>query len=388
MSIDCRKIAHQQMAYMVERRREFHQYPEPSMHEVETTKRIARELDAMGIPYRLTEPTGLIAEIKGGKPGRTVALRSDIDALCITEKTGLPFASRNPGFMHACGHDTHMAMLLGAAKGLLSVRDQIPGTVRLVFQPAEETGEGARLMVKQGALEGVGAIFGEHIGAMTPVGMVSYHRGAWMASCDSFSIDVEGVGGHGCQPEKTVDALVTACAIVMNLQSIVSRELPSTEPRVITVGKLESGSRFNVVASSAHMEGTCRTLSREIHAALPGMIERIATHTAESYRAKAKVSYDCLTDVLVCDPALTEEMVSSARKIVTSPSLIQEVPQSLGGEDFAEYTKYVPATFVSIGCGGDYPQHSDHHHVEEEAFETGCALHLQFALDWLAAHPL
>lgn len=242
-------------------RREFHQHPELSFEETETTRRIASVLDEWGIPYQINEEkhTGLVARISGAHPGKAVALRADIDALPVTEKTGLPFASEVPGRMHACGHDNHIAMLLGAARMLLDIRDQIYGDVYLVFQPAEEAGKGAVYMKKFGDwFAKIGAIFGAHIWSSVPAGTVAIRTGPFMAAADKFTIRIHGVQSHGSQPWSGVDAIVVGSAIVTNLQSIVSRQLYAIDPVVVTVGKFQGGDRWNIVSGEAVLEGTTR----------------------------------------------------------------------------------------------------------------------------------
>lgn len=364
-------------------RRDLHEHPEPSFQEFRTTDQIAKEMDKLGIPYRRFEPTGLLAEIKGGKPGKTIALRADIDALSITEKTGLPFASKEDGFMHACGHDTHAAMLVGAAKVLTQVKDQLCGTVKLLFQPAEEVAGGAKKVIEQGGLEGVDFIFGIHIGAMMPVGAISMMAGASSAATDQFKITVTGRATHGAKPESGVDATVAAAAIVMNLQTIVSREVPPTTPLVVTVGSLHSGTRFNIISGEAVMEGTIRSYDVELHHQLPSIVERVVKNTAAAYRCEAQVQYDMLTEVLVNDAESVDLVRKSAAKVVSSPELLQEGKAGMGGEDFSEYTVFAKAAFARLGAGSEYPNHSDHVVFDESSFSTGVALHCQVVWDYL-----
>ncbi len=380
--MDIKALADSVQDEVVAFRRDLHMHPEASFEEFRTTDQIAKALDGMGIPYRRFEPTGLLGEIKGGKSGKTIALRADIDALSITEKTELPFASQNDGFMHACGHDTHAAMLIGAAKILNGMKDELCGTVKLLFQPAEEVAMGAKKVIEQGALEGVDFIFGIHIAAMAPVGIVAIRAGATAASADMFSIKVTGKAAHGAMPELGCDATVAAAAIVMNLQTIVSREVSPEKPLVVTVGKLESGSRFNIVSGEANMEGTIRCYDYELHHSLPGIVERIATATAETFRCKAEVEYNMMTEVLMNDAEGVELVRGAAKKVIGEEKIIETKP-TMGGEDFAEYTPLTKAVFATVGAGGDYPQHSDHVVFDEDSFRTGVALHVQVAVDYL-----
>ena len=368
---------------VVAMRREMHANPEPSMGEFKTTEWVAGKLTEMGVPFKKLNPTGLIAEIKGGKPGKMVALRADMDALEIkTENTGLPFASTN-GFMHACGHDAHTSMLLGAAKILNEVKDEIPGTVRLIFQAAEEVAKGALLAMEQGALEGVDMIFGTHVFPQIPVGTMWVGDGATMAAVDLFKIKVKGRGGHGAMPETTADALVAAAAIVMNLQTMISRDLSPSDTAVCTVGMLHSGSRFNIIAGEAELEGTCRSFSREVHNQLPGIMERIAKNTAAAFKCEAELEFTVLTEVLMNDAEATSYARAAAEKVADSPELVTSMVPSTGGEDFAYYTTDAKASFMGIGIGGNYPLHSDYFELDEEAMKSGTAWYAQVAYDFL-----
>ena len=381
--MDFRELAKQVNDEVVAFRHDLHMHPEASMQEFRTTDRIAEELDKLGIPYRRFEPTGLIGVIEGGKPGKTIALRADIDALSITEKTGLPFQSQNEGFMHACGHDTHAAMLLGAAKVLNRIKDELPGTVRLLFQPAEELACGAKAVIKQGALDGVDFIFGIHIAGQAPVGCIAYCPGASASAADMFKITVKGKAGHGAMPDTAVDATVAAAAIVMNLQTMVSREFPPTQPVVVTVGKLVSGSRFNIVSGEAVLEGTGRSYDVEIHHKMPEVMTRIAKETAAAFRCEAEVEYNMMTEVLVNDADMLEIVKGAAKKAADDEKLIVEMKPMMGAEDFAEYTVLTKAAFATVGAGGQFPNHSDHVVFDEDSFRTGGALHCQVAYDYL-----
>lgn len=366
-------------------RRDLHMYPEASMQEFRTTDKIAEQMDALGISYRRLEPTGLIAEIKGGKPGKTIALRADIDALSITEKTDVEFKSRNDGFMHACGHDTHAAMLLGAAIILNEIKDELSGNVRLIFQPAEEIAAGAKLVIKQGGLEGVDMIYGQHIGGGVPKGVISYVPGAATSAADMFRIKVTGKSGHGATPETAVDATVAAAAIVMNLQTMVSRELSPTQPVVVTVGCLKSGSRFNIISGEAVMEGTCRCYDVDVHHSLPGIMERIAKDTAAAFRCEAELEYNMMTEVLVNNEEALKLVVDCAYKVADDPKLVVKSTPIMGAEDFADYTVKAPAAFCFIGGGSKEPNHNDHIKFDEDSFRTGVAMLSQVAYDYLNA---
>lgn len=272
-----KEMARQLQGEVISLRRALHAHPELSMQEFETTNRLAADLDALAIPYRRTAPTGLIAEIRGtgAESSACVLLRADMDALNITEETGLPFSSENPGIMHACGHDTHMAMLMGAVKILHRLRHEFAGTVRIVFQPGEEVGTGAEQMISQGAGDGVDMAMAIHIYSSWPTGVMKVRRGAVAASTDAFTIKITGKGCHGAAPHQGADPIYAGTAIVQQLQTMVSREFPPTDPVVVSVCKFHAGSRFNIIPEEAVLEGTCRTFSQSIWEQLPSVMERI-----------------------------------------------------------------------------------------------------------------
>ena len=379
---DIKALAHEVFPYVVEMRRDFHRHPEPSFEEFRTTDRIAEELDKMGIPYRRFEPSGLVGDIVGGKPGKCIFLRADIDALSVKEESGVEFASEREGFMHACGHDTHAAMLLGAAKVLNSIKDELCGTVKVLFQPAEELAMGAKHIIAQGAIEGADAGFGMHIFAQQPVGQLGITSGVIHPAADYYKLDVHGVTSHGALPDEGVDATVAAAAIVMNLQTISSREFSPLEPVVVTVGTLHSGQRFNVISNHAELEGTVRLFNEELHQKIPGMMARIAENTAAAFRCTAELDYQFKSDMLVNDEAMTELARGAALK-VAGEEHIAPIRRSMGGEDFSAYTHIVPCAFVALGGGGEAPQHSEKFCIDESAFETGVAMYAQVAVDFL-----
>ena len=379
---DIKALAHEVFPYVVEMRRDFHRNPEPSFEEFRTTDRIAEELDKMGIPYRRFEPSGLVGDIVGGKPGKCIFLRADIDALSVKEESGVEFTSEREGFMHACGHDTHAAMLLGAAKVLNSIRDELCGCVKVLFQPAEELAMGAKHIIAQGAIEGADAGFGMHIFAQQPVGQLGITSGVIHPAADYYKLDVHGVTSHGALPDEGVDATVAAAAIVMNLQTISSREFSPLEPVVVTVGTLHSGQRFNVISNHAELEGTVRLFNEELHQKIPGMMARIAENTAAAFRCTAELDYQFKSDMLVNDEAMTELARGAALK-VAGEEHIAPIRRSMGGEDFSAYTHIVPCAFVALGGGGEAPQHSEKFCIDESAFETGVAMYAQVAVDFL-----
>lgn len=383
-----KELAAQIQPELVELRRYFHQHPEPSWEEVNTSGRIAEELTKLGIGVERKAKTGVIGTLKGGKPGRTVALRADIDALSIKEETGLPFASQNEGFMHACGHDAHITSLLGAAKILSKLKEEIPGTVKFVFQPAEELAQGAKKLVEEGVMEGVDGIFGLHVWSDLPAGKVCVEPGPRMASADMFTITVEGKGGHGSAPHQGIDAVVAASAVVMNLQTIVSRELNPLDPVVVTIGKLVAGDRFNIIASRAVLDGTSRCFDSEIRKRLPEIIRRVAENTAATFRATAKLDYR-----FGCPPTINDDktvaITQSAVKKLYGDEALAPMPLVTGSEDFSFFAEKAPAAFAFLGVNNpekkaNFPQHHACYTIDEDVLQMGAAIYAQFALDFLA----
>ncbi|MDM8246792.1 amidohydrolase [Collinsella tanakaei] len=384
--------------YIIERRRHFHKHPELSLQEFQTTEDIARELDALGIPYERPLETGLIATLRGtapdaydanGTPRRRILLRADIDALPVTERTGEEFASVNEGVMHACGHDCHIAMMLGTLRILHDLTDALHGEVRIVFQPSEENGSGAKMMVAAGACEGVDGAFAMHIWSEVDAGTISCEPGPRMANTDWFRIDIEGTSCHGAMPQRGADAIIAAAEIVNNLQTIVSRDLSPYEPAVVTVGELHGGTARNVIAGSAYLTGTVRTYSDSVHDIMPTLIERICTHTAMALGAEAK-----LTDYTIANYKVENDEEASARcrraiEEVLGTEGIGSYRGTLSGEDFSEYLHEVPGVLAFVGCrnpaiGATWAQHSCYYKVDESVLARGSMVAAQYAIDFLA----
>ncbi len=385
--MDVKALAKNVKDYVIDLRREFHMYPERSGEEFRTSQRVKEELDKLGIPYTTAGGTGVIGIIKGEKPGKTVALRADMDALEVYEKNDIPYKSKTDGLMHACGHDGHTAMLLGAAKVLSMIKNELKGCVKLFFQPAEEIAQGALKMIDDGAMEGVDSVFAIHLWSGLPMGKISVEAGPRMAAVDVFDITVNGKGGHGSAPHEGVDALVAASDIVMALQTIVSRELSPLEPVVVTVGKLVAGTRFNVLASEAKLEGTNRYFNPKIKDVLPQAIERMAKNVAAGYRAEAHLNYQFATSPVINDPECSALATRAVEKILGKDGLI-EYEKVMGGEDFAEFLKEAPGALALVGIGNEkkqttYPHHHPNFNLDEDALEIGVALYVQYALDYL-----
>lgn len=392
---------------MLEWRRHLHQHPELSGREVETAKYVSERLRAIGLEPRSIAGTGVMAVISGGLPGATIALRADTDALPVAEAVDLPFASRATGtyegksvpVMHACGHDTHTAMLLAAAELLAGLRDRLPGKVVLLFQPAEEgvpAGEGiagAARMIAEGALDNpkVDAVFGIHVFAGLESGILGYRHGSLMAAGDRFEIAVVGKQAHGSKPWAGVDPIVAGSAIVTALQTLVSRESDLThEPVVVTVGQFEAGVRNNIIPDRARLVGTVRTFDETMRAGLQVRMKRMVEHVASAYGATATLTINPGYPVTANDGAFVDELLPTLERV--APGRVREVPKITGSEDFSLYARKVPGVFLFLGVtpkadlATAASNHSPLFYVDESALPTGVRAYAQVAADYLFAH--
>lgn len=424
--------------YLIEKRRFFHAHPELSGEEVNTTAAIAQELDAMGIEYALpndfipgpapaqytesenlaslkeagkafvrqgveaqggstiSSQSGLIVTIRGeapdaydeqGRPKHRIVLRSDIDALPILEQTGASYASKNEGVMHACGHDCHIAMMLGAIRLLNELRDQLRGEVRIIFQPAEEISIGSRRMIAAGALDGVETIYGAHIWSEVEAGTVSIESGPRMANTDWFRVDISGSSAHGAMPHKGVDAIVVGAAIIEALQVVVSRDVSPFDPVVLTIGEFHGGVARNVMAGTSYLTGTVRSFDPKVREFLRERMEFMVHHVARSYSAKADFEWQSGNSALINDKKCAKRAIKSAVKVLGEDALAK-YEGTLSGEDFSEYLRVVPGMFVFVGGknpekGADHPQHSCYYEVDESVLVSGVKLAAQYAFDFL-----
>lgn len=377
---------------LTELRRTLHRKPEVSWEEFETTQFICEYLDGLGIDYRRTEPTGVIAEITGGKPGKTVALRGDMDALQVEElNKDLPYASTENGKMHACGHDAHTAMLLIAAKALNEIKEDLPGSVRLLFQPAEEVAEGARMMVEQGAMEDVDNVFGIHIWSQMPTHKVSCTPGPSFASADIFKVTFKGKGGHGAMPHDCIDAAIVASSFVMNVQSVVSRTIDAQQPAVVTIGKMTVGTRFNIIAENAVIEGTVRCFDPETRDYIEKQLQHYAENTAAIYGAKAEVEYTQGSLAVINDKSSAQLVQRVASEAFGEDVLFNEKP-TMGAEDFSFYLEKAPGSFALVGSGNpekdtEWAHHHGKFNIDEDALSTGAELYAQYAWAYLNEKP-
>lgn len=381
---------------IIQWRRDFHAHPELSKQEVRTAAKVAEHLKAMGIEDIRTHVAGhgVVALVRGRAASPVVALRADMDALPIAEQTGLPFASQNPGVMHACGHDAHTAMLLGAAQILVQIRQQLPGSVKLIFQPAEESppiGEpgGARQMVKENVLADpeVAAIFALHVNPELETGKLGCRAGALLASADHFRITVHGKQSHGAMPWLGVDPIVTAADIVLALQTIASRGIDARKPVVVTVGRFEAGTAWNIIPAQAVLEGTIRTHDEAVRRRVLEQLDRIARHTALAHGATAEVATTSYGAVTKNDPALVARMKPTLARVAGAANVI-EVEPFMGSEDFAEYAQRKPGMFIFLGVrneaiGAVHWLHTPYTKIDEAALPLGARLLAMLAIDFL-----
>ncbi|MCY6369082.1 M20 family metallopeptidase [Clostridium ganghwense] len=380
-------LANKYKEHVINLRREFHRFPEESWREERTSRRVKEELQKIGVDFEATAKTGIVATLRGKNPGKIVALRADMDAIRVKEATGAEFESENEGIMHACGHDGHMAMLIGAAKILKELQNEWDGTVKFIFQPAEEVGEGAAKVIEEGFLDDVQGAFGIHLWSDLPCGKVSVEEGPRMACADIFKIKIKGKGGHGSLPHQGVDAVVAASAIVMNLQTAVSREINPMEPAVVSVGALKAGTRFNVIASEAILEGTTRCFNEEIRQQFPKILERISKNTAASFKAEAELEYIFATPITINDKKCSSIARGSVEKIAGSDAVVL-MDKLTVTEDIGRYFEKIHGVLAFVGVRNEkkdaiYPQHHEKYTIDEDALEIGTALYAQYALDFL-----
>ena len=342
-------IAHELTSRMVEFRRELHASPELSLQEEQTAAKVCARLDQLNIPYRSNVGGhGIVAELQGKGDGPTIALRADMDALPIQEETDLPFASTKQGIMHACGHDAHTAILLGAIELLKDT--ELSGNVRFIFQGAEELNLGAKAMIEDGALEGVDEIYGLHNLPTLAAGKLATCVGPMMGSVDRIDISIEGKGAHGAIPNEGIDPILCASAMVMAFQSVISRELSPFDPAVITIGSIKAGDANNVIPQYASLSGTIRTFNPNVQVTMKNRIERIMNNIADSYRCKATLNYTVQVPVLVNHEQPTAT-VNQAIDAVIGEQYRQEAAPTLAGEDFSLYLEQIPGSFFWLGSG-------------------------------------
>lgn len=375
---------------IITHRRYLHQHAELSFQEHETTAYLVSELEKLGIPVQtFSDYTGCIATIQGGQPGKTVMLRADIDALPIQENSGVAFESVHPGVMHACGHDCHAAMLLGAAQLLWEGRKELHGTVKLLFQAAEERFVGSHYYWDKGYLSDVDAAMGMHIWPFIESGKLSIQDGPLMASCDNFKITVHGVSAHGSQPQKGRDAIVAASAIICNLQTIVSRVNDPLNSLVVTVGTIRAGTQFNIITDTAVMEGTVRAHTPEARGIVEQAMRRIVSSTAETMGCTAELDYNYLEPPVQNQSFALNEIARKSAQKLYGQDVLRSTPVATGSEDFSYLMEKIPnSLFVFLGCYDEeqdcaYPLHNEKFKINEQILSTGAAQYAQFAADYL-----
>jgi amidohydrolase len=381
-------------------RRDIHANPELGMQEFRTAGLVAEHLRSLGIEVETgVGGTGVVGVLRGGRPGPTVALRADMDGLPVTEMADVPFASkvraewqgREVGVMHACGHDNHVAILMGVASVLAEMRDELPGTVKFLFQPAEEGPGGAAPMIADGAMSGVDAVFGLHV-FPTPVGTISYRTGGMLAAADGLRIVVRGVQTHGAMPWGGVDPIVTSAQIINGLQTVVSRQVDLTNSAaIVTIGQIEGGNRGNIIPDTVLMIGTIRTLDPDIRELVHERVRRMAENIAAANGAEAEVTIDLGYPVTVNDPALTNRMVPSLQRVAGEGARV--LPASTGAEDFSYFAEEAPGLFIGLGVGADdpslvHPNHSPFFYADERALPIGVRALASLAVDYMLGNPI
>ena len=386
---DCelRALVEAQKNWMVDIRRRLHRIPERGFAEVKTQQVIMETLDALGIPYT-TERTWVVGVIEGALPGQVVALRADMDALPLEEPEGLPFRSEHPGMMHACGHDAHMTMVLGAAKVLMGMRDRLPGTVKLLFQPAEETDGGAEPMVQRGVMENphVDRAYGLHVQPYLPVGVIETRAGTLNASTDDVELTIHGRSSHGAYPESGADAIVCAAQVITSLQTLVSRNVSPLASAVLSLGMISGGTAGNIICDRVSLRGTLRTANGEIRAMMKRRIAEVASGVAAAMGCTAEV---CITSgyaALVNDEAEAGRVMRVGARLLGEKNVVRKAAPSMGGEDFSFFCERVPGAFFHLGCvkKEDMPApllHSRDFHLDEDCLTVGAMMHVALVLD-------
>ncbi|WP_188596926.1 carboxypeptidase CpsA [Thermocladium modestius] len=367
-------------------RRQIHENPELSYKEYNTAKLVADTLRNLGIEVKtgVGLPTAVVGTLKTPRPGKTVALRADMDALPVEEMTDLPYKSKEKGVMHACGHDTHVAMLLGAAMLLVKNVDMLSGEVRFLFQPAEEDGGlgGAKPMIDAGAMDGVDYVFGLHIFAKYPAGVFATRKGPLMATPDSFKITVHGKGGHGSAPHETIDPIHVSLLIANAIYGISSRQIDPVQPFVISITSIHSGTKDNIIPDNAVMEGTIRSLSEEVRKRALSYMEKIVKSICDIYGAECKVEFmKDVYPITINDPEVTEE----AMKVLSNISKVEETEPVLGAEDFSRFLQKAKGTYIFLGTRNEqmgcvYPNHSSRFCVDESVLKLGALAHAALAI--------
>ncbi|EHR78170.1 peptidase M20 [Thermococcus litoralis DSM 5473] len=371
--------------YIIEKRRDFHMYPELKYEEERTSQIVTEELKKLGYEVIRTAKTGVIGILRGSKEGKTVALRADMDALPVQEENDVPYKSRILGKMHACGHDAHVAMLLGAARILAEIKDNLNGTVKLIFQPAEEGGLGAKKIVEEGHLDDVDAVFGIHVWAELPSGAIGIKSGPLLASADAFRVIIKGKGGHGAVPHLSIDPIAASVDLVNAYQKIISREIDPLQPAVISVTSIKAGTTFNVIPETAELLGTIRTFSEEVRNYIIERMEQITEEYSKGMRTEGKFE---LTMEYIPPTINDENLAKFAKDVLSDIGKVVEPRPTMGAEDFAFYTTKSPGLFILLGIRNEekgiiYPHHHPKFNVDEDVLWIGSAIYSLLAYKYL-----
>jgi amidohydrolase len=387
-----KNISNQIFPSLVKLRRELHQYPELAFQEFKTSERIAKELKKLGIDFKKgIGKTGVVGLLNKEKKGKTLALRADMDALPVLEQTNFPYKSKNKGIMHACGHDVHIACVIGAAKILTRLKDELPGKVKFIFQPSEEVHPGgAKPMIEAGVLRNpdVSGIFGLHCDSAIPVGKIGVREGPTMAQAEDFDITIIGRGGHGARPHDGVDAIVVASQVIQALQTIVSRKINPLEPVVISIGTIEGGSARNIICDKVILKGTARTLNKEIAKKISGLLKEIVSGITKSAGASFELNYYGGYPILINHPKATNLARRSIAQLFGKDAIFEIERPVMGGEDFAYYLQKVPGSFLRLGIRNPkkdaiYPWHHPKFTVDEDAIKIGSTVLAGIAFNFL-----
>lgn len=390
MTVKVWDIAEKYSDYVIEQRRKFHMYPERSLQEYKTCEMICEELKAIGLEPRVVCNTGVIVDIGDkSRTGKTACIRADIDALAVPEETGAEYASKNEGMMHACGHDAHTAMAICAAKILKELEDTegLAGSVRIIFEPAEECARGANPMIAAGALDGVDTIYGTHVWGAIPAGLFSAEAGSRMASADFFTITIHGSGTHGSTPHTGVDPIAAAAALIQNMQSVFARRFNPIETALISFCQIHGGAADNAIPDTVTIGGTTRAFSLEVQEQFPIIMKEVIDDTTAMFGATGELDYRWGNPPMINDEWASEHAIKAVTKNFGS-EVITTFPHTTGGEDFAEYQKIVPGVFVFLGVrneeiGAIYPNHNSKFAMDESVLIQGSTAAVQYCIDFL-----
>ena len=376
--------------WLVEIRRTIHMHPELMFEEVETSKLVSTWLEKFGLEVKAgLAKTGVSGLLRGGKEGKTVAIRADMDALPLEEATQLPYASQIKGKMHACGHDAHVTILLGVAKFFSSIREQVKGNIKWIFQPAEEGGGGGRVMVEEGVLENpkVDAIFGAHVFPDLPMGKVGIHEREGLAATDRFRIKILGKGGHGAYPHLSKDPILAAGHLITQIHSIVSRNINPLDRAVISIGRVNGGTAFNIIPDEVELWGTVRSLSPQVRERLKNRLEQTTQGVARSFDLDYQYEFEDGYPALVNDPQMSHLVASACARGIGKEN-VEFINPSMGGEDFAYYLQKIPGSFFRLGCRNEqkgivHPFHSSRFNIDEDVLPFGVEMFVRIIDQYL-----